>query len=197
MEPDRGISGDDKAACSTSAERGVPAGMRAGESIEGTLAAIAALEEDDPLGVRHRRKEAKAPEEESQLPPQGPQVVRFARQVSRADRPRSVIRLPSFEDVRDNEVLYAHASRILHQEANPGNARILVQAHGVKELWINPPPIPLTTKELDALYELPFTRRPHPVYGDAKIPAYEMIRFSIAIQRGCFGGVYFLLNHRA
>jgi uncharacterized radical SAM protein YgiQ len=119
------------------------------------------------------------------------QVVRFVREVRGTDRARSVIRLPAFDQVRDDPILYAHASRILHQEANPGNARALVQRHGDVDLWVNPPPIPLTTEELDAIYELPYTRQPHPAYGDARIPAYEMIRFSIAIQRGCFGGCTF------
>ncbi|MBK81080.1 MAG: YgiQ family radical SAM protein [Gammaproteobacteria bacterium] len=119
------------------------------------------------------------------------QVVRFVGDVKAADRARSVIRMPSYEQVRHDPVLYAHASRILHTESNPGNARALVQRHGDKELWLNAPPIPLTTREMDGLYELPYTRRPHPRYGDARIPAYEMIRFSIAIQRGCFGGCTF------
>jgi uncharacterized radical SAM protein YgiQ len=119
------------------------------------------------------------------------QVVRFVRDVKAEDRARSVIRLPAYEQVRDDPVLYAHASRILHLESNPGNARGLVQRHGDKELWLNPPPIPLSTPEMDALYELPYTRQPHPAYGAARIPAYEMIRFSIAIQRGCFGGCTF------
>ncbi len=88
-------------------------------------------------------------------------------------------------------MIYAHASRILHVESNPGNARALVQRHGDKDVWLNPPPIPLTTKEMDGVYELPYKRQPHPSYGQAKIPAYEMIRFSIAIQRGCFGGCTF------
>jgi uncharacterized radical SAM protein YgiQ len=118
-------------------------------------------------------------------------LVRAARDVRNADRSRSVIRLPAYEDVRDDPVLYAHASRILHLEANPGNARALVQAHGGIDVWLNPPPIPLATEELDAVYELPYQRLPHPSYGEAKIPAYEMIRFSIAIQRGCFGGCTF------
>jgi uncharacterized radical SAM protein YgiQ len=126
-----------------------------------------------------------------QAPADGVQVVRFVREVKNADRERSVIRMPSYDQVRDDAVVYAHASRILHLESNPGNARALVQRHGDKELWLNPPPIPLTTPEMDALYELPYTRQPHPTYGDAKIPAYEMIRFSIAIQRGCFGGCTF------
>ena len=123
--------------------------------------------------------------------PDAPQVVRFVREVKAVNRDKSVIRLPDYHQVREDAVLYAHASRILHQEANPYNARALVQRHGDKDLWLNPPPIPLTTKEMDGLYELPFTRVPHPIYGDANIPAYEMIRFSIAIQRGCFGGCTF------
>jgi uncharacterized radical SAM protein YgiQ len=121
----------------------------------------------------------------------GVQVVRFARRVRNADRERSVIRLPAFEAVRDDAVLYAHASRILHQESNPGNARALVQRHGDLELWLNPPPLPLATAEMDAVYELPYQRVPHPRYGTEPIPAYKMIRFSVTIQRGCFGGCTF------
>lgn len=119
------------------------------------------------------------------------QVVRFVRDVPAAARATSVIRMPSFEQVRDDPILYAHASRVLHVEANPGNARALVQQHLNTQVWINPPPIPLSTKEMDAVYDLPYTRLPHPSYGDAKIPAYHMIRFSVAIQRGCFGGCTF------
>ncbi|HMN46205.1 MAG TPA: YgiQ family radical SAM protein [Povalibacter sp.] len=118
-------------------------------------------------------------------------VVKFYRQVPTADRGQSVIRMPSHEKVANDPVLYAHASRILHLEANPGNARALVQRHGNVDVWLNPPPIPLSMKEMDAIYELPYRRVPHPFYGEAKIPAYEMIRFSIAIQRGCFGGCTF------
>jgi uncharacterized radical SAM protein YgiQ len=118
-------------------------------------------------------------------------VVRFRRRVKNADRERSVIRMPDYEQVVDDPVLYAHASRILHLEANPHNARALVQRHGTMDVWLNPPPIPLTTPEMDALYELPYQRQPHPFYGEAEIPAYKMIRFSIAIQRGCFGGCTF------
>jgi len=115
--------------------------------------------------------------------PEDVQVVRFVRDVPSENRDTSVIRMPSFEQVKADPILYAHASRVLHVESNPGNARALVQQHGNTNVWINPPPIPLTTKEMDAVYELPYTRVPHPVYGDAKIPAYEMIRFSVAIQR--------------
>src|SRR5579863_2834831 len=118
-------------------------------------------------------------------------VVRFVRRVKNADRERSVIRMPSHEAVAADLVLYAHASRILHLESNPGNARALVQRHGDTDVWLNPPPIPLTTAEMDWVYERPYRRAPHPCYGDAVIPAYKMIRFSVAIQRGCFGGCTF------
>jgi uncharacterized radical SAM protein YgiQ len=122
-------------------------------------------------------------------PPQGLVRVNLAR--AKHPRQKTVIRLPSFEDVRSDKVLYAHASRILHTESNPHNARALVQRHGTTDIWINPPPMPLSTPEMDAVYELPYRRVPHPEYAGARIPAYEMIRFSISIQRGCFGGCSF------
>ncbi len=111
--------------------------------------------------------------------------------LEKTDRANGYIRLPSYEQVINDKVYYAHTSRILHLETNPGNARPLVQRYGKRDIWLNPPPLPLTTKEMDRLYELPYTRQPHTMYGDKKIPAYEMIRFSIAIQRGCFGGCTF------
>ncbi len=118
-------------------------------------------------------------------------------------RDRSVIRLPSYEQVKSDAVLYAHANRVLHLETNPGNARALVQAHGegatARDVWITPPPIPLTTAEMDYVFDLPYARAPHPSYADengshdhaTKIPAWEMIRFSVNIMRGCFGGCTF------
>jgi uncharacterized radical SAM protein YgiQ len=124
-------------------------------------------------------------------PSDGASVVKFYRKVPNARRDKSVIRLPAFEQVAKDAVLYAHASRILHLEANPGNARALVQRHGDQQVWLNPPPIPLATAEMDGVYELPYARRPHPSYGNARIPAYHMIRFSVSIQRGCFGGCTF------
>jgi len=123
--------------------------------------------------------------------------------LSAPERARSVIRLPSYEQVRADPVLYAHASRVLHLETNPGNARALVQAHGsgpgLRDVWINPPPIPLSSAEMDWVFGLPYARSPHPSYADAqgrhdgptKIPAWEMIRFSVNIMRGCFGGCSF------
>jgi uncharacterized radical SAM protein YgiQ len=118
-------------------------------------------------------------------------------------RDKSVIRLPSYEQVKSDPVLYAHANRVLHLETNPGNARALVQKHGegttARDVWITPPPIPLTTAEMDLVFDLPYARSPHPSYADAqgshdgetKIPAWEMIRFSVNIMRGCFGGCTF------
>ncbi|MEM7279063.1 MAG: YgiQ family radical SAM protein [Pseudomonadota bacterium] len=110
---------------------------------------------------------------------------------ARKNRRKTIIRLPSFEKVRGDSVLYAHANRVLHLETNPGNARALVQQHGEHDVWLNPPPIPLSTEEMDFVFGMPFARVPHPSYGDAKIPAYEMIRFSVNIMRGCFGGCTF------
>jgi uncharacterized radical SAM protein YgiQ len=121
----------------------------------------------------------------------GPRVVTLHSRPKGQNRARQAVRLPSFEAVRDDPVLYAHASRVLHLESNPGNARALIQRHGNREVWLNPPPVPLRTPELDKVFELPYQRVPHPAYGDAKIPAYEMIRFSVNIMRGCFGGCSF------
>ena len=104
---------------------------------------------------------------------------------------QAVVRLPSFEQVRDDPETYARASRVLHRESNPGNARALVQRHGDRELWVTPPPIPLATPEMDSVYDLPYARGPHPSYEGAKIPAWDMIKFSVTIMRGCFGGCTF------
>ena len=135
------------------------------------------------------------------------QPIRIVREASRAvqrpPRERTVIRLPSYEQVKADPVLYAHANRVLHLETNPGNARALVQAHGegttARDVWLTPPPIPLTTEEMDWVFGLPYARSPHPCYADengrhdgaTKIPAWEMIRFSVNIMRGCFGGCTF------
>ncbi len=126
----------------------------------------------------------------------GAQVVRVvpaAERVAarRAQRAKTVVRIPSYEDVVRDPVLYAHASRTLHLESNPGNARALVQGHGERDVWLNPPPVPLTTEEMDYVYGQYFARNPHPSYGDARIPAWDMIRFSVNIMRGCFGGCTF------
>ncbi|OYU27658.1 MAG: YgiQ family radical SAM protein [Burkholderiales bacterium PBB2] len=130
-----------------------------------------------------RKPQAAAPSGKIQMPP----------------RERTVIRLPAYEQVKSDPVLYAHANRVLHLETNPGNARALVQRHGDRDVWINPPPIPLSTPEMDHVFDLNYARAPHPRYADengshdgaTKIPAWEMIRFSVNIMRGCFGGCTF------
>jgi uncharacterized radical SAM protein YgiQ len=128
-----------------------------------------------------------------------PPVSLKAGKISLPPREKTVIRLPSYEQVKSDPVLYAHANRVLHLETNPGNARALVQSHGHRDIWINPPPLPLATTEMDHVFDLPYARAPHPRYADetggfdgvTKIPAWEMIRFSVNIMRGCFGGCTF------
>ena len=112
-------------------------------------------------------------------------------QAIKTDPESTYIRLPSFNQVVKDPVLYAHADRVFHRETNPGNARPLVQNQGRNDIWVNPPPMPLETEELDWVFEQPYKRVPHPSYNDQKIPAYEMIRFSVNIMRGCFGGCTF------
>ncbi|WP_081412874.1 YgiQ family radical SAM protein [Chitinilyticum aquatile] len=126
----------------------------------------------------------------------GVQTIKFLPLADRvaarkAARKTTVIRIPAFEAVAHDPVLYAHASRTLHLEANPGNARAMVQQHGERDVWLNPPPIPLTTPEMDYVFGLFYARNPHPSYADAHIPAWEMIKFSVNIMRGCFGGCTF------
>ena len=149
--------------------------------------------------------ESCAKEEGSGMPPAAPgtQPLQFVPnprvKLKVPPRDHSVIRLPSYEAVKADPVLYAHANRVLHLETNPGNARALVQAHGERDVWLTPPPIPLTTAEMDYVFGLPYARSPHPAYADengrhdgaTKIPAWEMIRFSVNIMRGCFGGCTF------
>ena len=132
----------------------------------------------------------------SAAPAAGVQIIQFVDRAAKLAakleaRARTVIRLPSYEHVKTDPVLYAHASRTFHLESNPGNARALVQAHGERDVWLNPPPVPLSTAEMDFVYDLPYARAPHTSYGSAKIPAWEMIRFSVNIMRGCFGGCTF------
>ncbi|MCG3735002.1 YgiQ family radical SAM protein [Vibrio cincinnatiensis] len=123
-----------------------------------------------------------APETEAK-----PIIVR----ASRHDAITTAVRLPSYEKLINDRILYAHASRVLHLETNPYSGRALIQSHGNRELWVNPAPIPLSTQEMDYVFDLPYARIPHPKYGKAKIPAYDMIKTSVNIMRGCFGGCSF------
>ena len=129
------------------------------------------------------------------LPPVAQPVLFLSREdrqaALREQRDKTVIRLPAFEAIKDDPVLYAHASRVFHLESNPGNARAMVQGHGERDVWLNPPPLPLAMDEMDGVYDMNYARAPHPSYGKTKIPAWEMIRFSVNIMRGCFGGCTF------
>jgi uncharacterized radical SAM protein YgiQ len=145
----------------------------------------------DPYAMQTEAScETKKAETEAGKLPRGSNIVQFHKKLPK-DSSKSVIRLPAYNNVRNDSVLYAHTSRVLHLETNPGNALALVQQHGDRDVWLNPPPIPLTTPEMDAVFDLPYSRVPHKSYGDKNIPAYEMIRFSVNIMRGCFGGCTF------
>ncbi|WDD97452.1 YgiQ family radical SAM protein [Thalassomonas actiniarum] len=147
-------------------------------------------------------KEQSATDEIAKDVSQTPQVVEISEHISAKYQNKNwdnkakpwlttYINLPTYDQVKSNKVLYAHASRIFHQEVNPGSAKPLVQSHGDRIIWLNPPAYPLSTQEMDDVFGLPYQRVPHPVYGSAKIPAYDMIKTSINIMRGCFGGCTF------
>ncbi|HEV2970337.1 MAG TPA: YgiQ family radical SAM protein, partial [Pirellulales bacterium] len=101
------------------------------------------------------------------------------------------ITLPSYEQVSTNIWAFCDMTKIAHQETNPHNAKRLVQYHGPEAVVVNPPALPLAQSEMDRVYGLPYTRKPHPSYGRQKIPAYEVVKDSVQIMRGCFGGCTF------
>jgi uncharacterized radical SAM protein YgiQ len=121
----------------------------------------------------------------------------LARQTTRVGED-GVIVLPSYEEVRDDKLAYARMAKLFQKETNPGNARPLLQAHGDNAVFYNPPGLPLDDDggtgpgsiSMDQLYDLPFNRVPHPSYA-APIPAYETVKHSIVLMRGCFGGCTF------
>ncbi len=99
--------------------------------------------------------------------------------------------LPSYETVREDKAAFASMSRAFQLETNPHNARPVLQPHGSQAVYMNRPALPLAEAEMDALYDLPFTRLPHPSYEEERIPAYETVKHSIVTMRGCFGGCTF------
>jgi uncharacterized radical SAM protein YgiQ len=149
----------------------------------------------DPYAMAQEDKTACATDNNAAAP----EVIKPIRIMSREERQalakeihnKTVVRLPAYDVVKDDPVMYAHASRVFHLESNPGNARAMVQAHGERDVWLNPPPLPLAMDEMDGVYDMNYARAPHPSYGKAKIPAWDMIRFSVNIMRGCFGGCTF------
>ncbi len=106
--------------------------------------------------------------------------------------PADAIVLPSYEEVKAGKREFARATKIIHQETNPLNARTLVQYHDRQAIVCNPlPPLPIDQQDMDRIYGLPYTRRPHPGYKGQKIPAYEVVKDSVTLMRGCFGGCTF------
>jgi uncharacterized radical SAM protein YgiQ len=105
--------------------------------------------------------------------------------------PEDVIVLPSYEEVKSDRRRFALATKIIHQETNPLNARRLAQFHDRQAVVCNPPPLPVSREDMDRIYGLPYTRKPHPIYKGQKIPAYEVVKDSVTIMRGCFGGCTF------
>jgi uncharacterized radical SAM protein YgiQ len=104
--------------------------------------------------------------------------------------PDDALKLPSFEEVKSDKAAFVVATRTIHQETNPLNAKQLVQYHDRQAVVVNPPGLPISEEDMDRIYGLPYTRRPHPRYTE-KIPAHEMIKDSVTIMRGCFGGCTF------
>ncbi|MBI4061639.1 MAG: YgiQ family radical SAM protein [Elusimicrobia bacterium] len=111
----------------------------------------------------------------SEAPPSGPEVVE----------------LPSFEAVKSSKDDFLSMARLIHRETSPFNAKTLVQKHGARSVVVAPPPLPVAQERMDYYYGLPYTRRAHPSYAGAAIPAWEMIKDSVTIMRGCFGGCTF------
>jgi uncharacterized radical SAM protein YgiQ len=101
-----------------------------------------------------------------------------------------VAELPSFEEVKSDKMKFVEATRTIHIHTNPFNAKTLVQFHDRQAVVVNPPSLPLSQKEMDRVYNLPYMRRPHPTYSES-VPAFEMIKDSVTIMRGCFGGCTF------
>ena len=110
---------------------------------------------------------------------------------ARETPPADAIVLPTFEEVRSDKRKFVQATKIIHQETNPLNARRLVQYHDRQAVVVNPPSLPVSQDDMDRIYGLPYTRRPHPVYGNETIPAFETVKDSVTIMRGCFGGCTF------
>jgi uncharacterized radical SAM protein YgiQ len=116
--------------------------------------------------------------------------VAFALGASETPRADAMV-LPSFEEVRADKRKFAQATKIIHQETNPLNARPLVQIHDRQAVVCNPPALPISQDDMDRVYGLPYTRTPHPMYKGLKIPAHEVVKDSVTIMRGCFGGCTF------
>ena len=105
------------------------------------------------------------------------------------DQIKTVV-IPSYEEVKSDKSKFVEATRLIHLNTNPFNAARLVQFHDRQAVVVNPPEFPLSAAEMDEIFDLPYTRRAHPTYAEP-VPAHEMIKDSVTIMRGCFGGCTF------
>ena len=154
-------------------------GERAAWEIAKRLDAGARVEElADVRGTAHVRRNKKAWDD-------------VAAEPSRYVTDGKAVVLPSYEDVVRDKEAFARMSRMLQYETNAHNARPLLQPHGAEAVYFNPPALPLAEAEMDGLYDLPFTRKPHWSYAGEGIPAFETIKNSVVTMRGCFGGCTF------
>ncbi len=117
--------------------------------------------------------------------------VTYALGASESPPTEDALRLPSFEEVRTDKKSFALATRTIHQETNPLNAKTLIQYHDRQAVVCNPPALPVSQEDMDRIYGLPYTRKPHPMYKGERIPANEVVKDSVTIMRGCFGGCTF------
>jgi len=116
--------------------------------------------------------------------------IAYALGASETHSVADAVSLPSFEEVRSDKLKFAEATRLIHWHTNPFNAKTLIQYHDNRAVVVTPPDLPLSRKEMDSIYDLPYTRKPHPSYTET-IPAYEVVKDSVTIMRGCFGGCTF------
>lgn len=106
--------------------------------------------------------------------------------------PEGVLEIPSYEAVQENVKDFSLSTHLIYKNTNPYSASPLAQKHGDRWVIVNPPPQPLSTEQMDAIYEIPFLRQSHPVYDkDGGIPALTPVQFSMLTHRGCFGGCAF------
>ena len=171
------------------AAKGVPAGWYQIDSTEVDMPGQI-TQEPDPYQDTTQTPDCKLNDEPA-AEPDAPQAIKFIPRTTKLPRDKTVIRLPSYEQVKSDPVLYSHASRVLHLESNPGNARALIQQHGNRYVWINPPPIPLETPEMDGVRGCPISGFRTLSMATPDFTAYDMIKFGVNIMRGCFGGCTF------
>ncbi len=138
------------------------------------------------VDIAHALKEGKTPRDLRHL-----RGVAYRLGASESPPTEDVVALPSYEEVQADKRAFARMTKLAHLETNPHNAKQLVQRFDRETIVVNPPSFPMSQPEMDRVYGLPFTRKPHPSYGKQTIPAFEVVKHSVQIMRGCFGGCTF------